>query len=334
MFSAQLINEPFADPGVYVKLKYRDEAILFDLGDLHHFPSRRILKISTIFISHTHMDHFIGFDHVLRICLGRDRHIALYGPPGFIRNVENRIFSYTWNLVENYTNDFLLTVHEVHTTHIMAKRYRCQDAFCGEMIEESGPFNGVLLDRDDFIVRTAFLDHKIPSLAFSLEEKSHINILKNALGELGLPQGKWLAGLKEKIHRGEPDDTPVEVAWKGGRPSPARTTFSLGELKEKIVKITAGQKISYIADAVGSEENREKIAALARDSDIMFIEATFLHKDAARASNKFHLTAKQAGELAREAGAKRMVIFHFSPKYRGKEHLLNEEALAAFRGFS
>ena len=91
MFSASLINDPFGDPGVYIEFKYRNDALLFDLGDLHLLPPRKLLKISHIFVSHTHMDHFIGFDHLLRICLGRDRHISLFGPPGFHKHVENKI---------------------------------------------------------------------------------------------------------------------------------------------------------------------------------------------------------------------------------------------------
>jgi ribonuclease Z len=67
MYNAALINDPFGDPGVYVECKYRREAVLFDLGDLHLLPPRKLLKIDYIFVSHTHMDHFIGFDHLLRL---------------------------------------------------------------------------------------------------------------------------------------------------------------------------------------------------------------------------------------------------------------------------
>jgi hypothetical protein len=61
MFSSELINDPFGDPGVYVEFRYRNQAALFDLGDLYSMPPRKLLKISHIFVSHTHMDHFIGF---------------------------------------------------------------------------------------------------------------------------------------------------------------------------------------------------------------------------------------------------------------------------------
>ena len=52
------------------------------------------------------------------------------------------------------------------------------------------------------------------------------------------------------------------------------------------------------------------------------------------AAQKYHLTARQAGMLARQAGAKRMVLFHFSPKYKKAPDVLNQEAMHAFQGDS
>ena len=330
MFSAQLINDPFDDPGVYAEFQYKKEAVLFDLGDIHHFSTRKLLKISHIFVSHTHMDHFIGFDHLLRVCLGRDQHIFLFGPQGFIKNVESKIGAYTWNLVENYSNNFVLEVTEVHEKRKMTRRYRCQSVFEPEVVADAEDFNGTLVDRNDFTVKGVFLDHKIPSLAYSMEEKKHINIKKNVLDEMGLPVGAWLGELKDKILRGESDDTPVNVWWKNQNKQIPVKTLPLGKLKEKIIKITPGKKIAYIADAVYNEDNARKIIELARASDMIFIEAPFLEKDAEIALRKYHLTAKQAGDLARRAGAKNMTILHFSPKYRGQENLLLKEAMKAF----
>jgi len=83
------------------------------------------------------MDHFIGFDHLLRICLGRNQHISLFGPPGFLANVESKLGAYTWNLVQNYTNDFELAVTEIHSTHQRKRHYRCRSAFHPEDEEVS-----------------------------------------------------------------------------------------------------------------------------------------------------------------------------------------------------
>jgi ribonuclease Z len=327
--SASLINDPFGDPGVYVDFKYRREAFLFDLGDLHLLPPRKLLKIAYIFVSHTHMDHFIGFDHLLRISLGRDRRIQLYGPPNFLRNVEDKLHAYTWNLVANYTNDFELLVTEVHPDRMIRRRYRCRGAFQPED-EELLPYDGTLVEGEFFSVRSAFLDHGTPCLAFRFEEKTRINIKKNVLTEMGLPTGAWLLELKSHIIKEEPDDLPVRVWWRhsGGT---GETSIPLGVLRERAVKISPGEKIAYVTDALYSEENVRRIVELSAGAEVMFVEAPFLDADADTAARKYHLTARQAGVLAGKAGAKRLVLFHFSPKYKGAEDPLLTEAMTAFQ---
>jgi len=329
VFNAALINDPFGDPGVYVEFKYRYAALLFDLGDLHGLSPRKLLKVSHVFVSHTHMDHFIGFDHILRICLGRDRQISLFGPPGFLGQVESKIGAYTWNLVENYSNDFTLLVTEVHPDHRITKRYACRRAFAPEIVAEEHRGEGILVDERLFSVRGSFLDHQIPCLGFRLEAKTRINIMKNALEEMDLPTGAWLLDLKDRIIRGDPDDTPVRVWWKGAERTVKERYVPLGELRARVVKVTPGQKTAYITDTAYREDNVRRIVDLARDVDILFIEAAFLQEDILQAERKCHLTATQAGTLARMAGARRMELFHFSPKYKGSRELLVRQAAEA-----
>lgn len=329
--SAHLINDPFDDPGVYLELRHRRQALLFDLGDLRALAPRKILKIDHIFVSHTHMDHFFGFDYLLRICLGRDRRIALFGPPGFIRNIENRLQAYTWNLVDQYANDFILDVTEIDCGHhLVSARFQCRTGFRREETTPCIEYGGVLAENRIFTVKAACLDHKIPSLAFCFEERERLNIKKNILQELGLPTGAWLNDLKDHILRGTTGDTPVRVWWKNDREQVAERFIPLKLLRDRVVKVTAGQRIAYVTDVIYSEDNIKKIMELAAGVEILFIEATFLQEDQERAKNKYHLTARQAGTIARMAGAKRMNLFHFSPKYQGREDELIREAREAF----
>ncbi|MEN6622462.1 MAG: MBL fold metallo-hydrolase [Smithella sp.] len=330
MFRAFLINDPTGDPGVYIDRSYRREAFLFDLGDLRNLPPRKILKIKYIFVSHTHIDHFIGFDHLLRICLGRDQHISMFGPPGFLANVEGKLGAYTWNLVKNYTNNFELTATEIHENHRITKYYRCRNAFLPENEKQLLISGSKIIEGNSFIVNAVFLDHIIPCLAFSIEEKKSLNIMKNVLAELGLPTGAWLTGLKEKIIKNEPEETPVRIWWKNEQGDVEEKFFPLGILQKSIVKITEGRKVCYITDAVWSESNVEKMVELAKGAELLFIEAPFLDQDVETAARKHHLTARQAGTLAAMAGVKRFSLFHFSPKYKGMEEALQKEALKYF----
>jgi ribonuclease Z len=325
IFHSFLVNAPFDDPGVFVDFLFSRRAILFDLGTLSNFSTRKLLRTSHVFVSHAHIDHLIGFDHLLRLCLARDKRLHLYGPPGFVAQVGHRLAAYSWNLVFSYDTDFTIHAREVHADGSgLSAEFHCQRRFAVEDLQPCRFCDEVLHDEAGLRVRVAHLDHKIPCLAFALEEKWHVNIMKNRLEELGLEIGPWLKELKGAILRSEADDTPIPTATGAVR--------SLGELKKEAVRVSAGQKICYVTDAGYTPENAAKIVALAQNADYLFIEATFLHAEAARAAERSHLTARQAGELACAANVSRVIPFHFSPKYRGREEELREELEKAWRG--
>jgi len=324
-FHPRLVNGPFDDPAVYVDFLYERRALLFDLGDIRALPPRKILRLTHIFISHTHIDHFIGFDHLLRLCLGREKRIHLFGPPGFIARVEHRLASYTWNLVESYPADFTLVAAELHPDgRSISAEFHCRGGFRREHERTEQLQDGILLDEETFRIRTTFLDHKIVCLAYALEEKDHVNIMKNRLLELGLPTGPWLGELKRAILRGESDGRRFR-AWWHAEGEVVERYFSLGELKETILQIVRGQKIAYVTDAAGTPDNAARIVDLARGADYLFIETAFLDADRERAGERHHLTALQAGLLARQAGVARAIPFHFSPRYEGMEDRLRDE---------
>lgn len=331
-FHPALVNPPWGDPAVYVDFLHERRAILFDLGDITALPTRKILRVSHIFVSHAHVDHFIGFDHLVRICLGRRKTVHIYGPPGFTRRVEFRLAGYTWNLVENYPYDFTVVAVEVHPDGAaLSALFRCRNRFQREEEKEFSIRDNILLEEDTFRIRAVFLDHRIPSMAFSLEEKNHVNIMKNRIEDMGLRVGPWLAGLKGAVIRDEPESAGFRAWWKeGGRV--VEREVALGELKEKALRVVRGQKIVYVTDAAPTRENGGKIVELARDADYLFIETVFLDAEAERAMERRHLTARRAGLLAREAGAARVVPFHFSPKYKGMEEKLREELERASKG--
>lgn len=76
----------------------------------------------------------------------------------------------------------------------------------------------------------------------------------------------------------------------------------------------------------------ESLIALARGADVLIHEATFLHDEAARAKTDGHTTGLQAGETARRAGAKRLLLCHFANSLHDRLEELRQEALRAFPG--
>ncbi len=327
-FLPRLVNGPFSDPALHVSLRWQGTAVLFDLGRLDRFPAAELLKLTHVFVSHTHIDHFIGFDRIVRLFLNRDASLALYGPPGIIRNVLGKLAGYTWNLVDGYP--FVLNVHEVHPNRIDSVRLPATTAFTAEDAGCS-PFTGVLHDEPAFSVRTVHLDHKIPCLAFALSEKTHLNVRKDELDRLGIPAGPWLNLLKQAVRTGQPEDTQITAEWPEAGTRRQRT-FRLGELRDQLLVDTPGTKLVYVVDTLFSKANVAAIVELARDADVFFCESLFVDEDRDQGLKRHHLTARQAGTLARLANVKRLEVFHFSPRYDGAPERLYNEAAATFSG--
>ncbi|MGD9159712.1 MAG: MBL fold metallo-hydrolase [Desulfobacteraceae bacterium] len=328
----RLINDPFSDPGVYIPFLYEKRAIMFDLGEINLLAPKDLLKISHVFVTHAHMDHFIGFDRLLRIFLGREKELHLFGPAGFFEHVEGKLKGYTWNLVEEYEYDLVLKVSEVHSNELYTREYLCKEGFRHGDTVTSDIISGVLYQNPGFLVRGVLLDHRIPCIGLSLEEEFSVNIIREELKRLNLEAGPWLTGFKRELYTKKTEDTDFFVTREEKGEVLEKRRFSLKDLAEKIARITPGQKITYITDVIGSRENKQKIIDLAGNSDHLFIEAAFMEQDASTAREKYHLTAAEAGRLAREAGVKKLTLFHFSPRYSHmKEELINE-AMEAFRG--
>jgi ribonuclease Z len=329
-FSTNLVNPPFGDPGLYVEIRWARRALLFDLGESPALSPTRLLRACEVFISHTHMDHFIGFDRLLRVALGRGKALRFYGPPGLIDNVAGKLRGYTWNLVENYP--LTIDVREFHSRQVRHASFRAWEGFVPiegshEILAAHLPFP-VLTD-PMFTVLATPLNHRIPSFAYAIQEKFHININKERLRAAGLPVGSWLKEVKQHLWDGRPDDYRFTGTLYFEHRKEERE-FVLGELREQFVTITRGQKIAYVVDARFDDENASRIVQLAEGADVLYCEAPFLDRDADKAQERYHLTARQAGVLARSAHVRELVVFHFSPRYTGEEELLYREAKEEF----
>lgn len=328
-FHPRLINSPFDDPGLFIPFLFENRAIVFDLGDIHSISPKDILKISHVFITHTHMDHFVGFERLLRLFLGREKTLHLYGPEGFIKNIEGKLSGYSWNLVNNYRHRLVLNITEVRKKYLLTNSYICQNRFSPSQRRPAKKrFTDILLNECGLMVSCIQLDHDIPCLGFCMKERFHINIIKGNVEKLNLDVGPWINEFKQALYKDLDPDSLFEV--KFGKGNTRRHQFILGDLKDKIALITPGQKITYIVDVVCSDENENKIVEFARGSDHLFIEAAFLetHKDIAK--EKYHLTARQAGCLAGKARVKQFTPFHFSPRYKSEEYLIRKEAMDAY----
>ncbi|MBF0521000.1 MAG: ribonuclease Z [Nitrospirae bacterium] len=312
-FFCKQINNPFEDPSVYVRLRCQRHTFLFDCGDISALQPAEILKITTIFVTHMHIDHFIGFDLILRLALGRDMPLTIYGPEGIIHAVESKLKGFTWNLIKEYP--IKIEVFEITENSMSHASFYAESGF--EKIQRPDlPFKSTIYNEDGITVNAEIFDHGIPVAGYSISEESHININKDELLRRGFETGPWLTGFKKAIRNGI-NDYKVTHCGK---------TYTKDDLNS-LVMITEGQKISYITDIAPTDKNISRAIELARNSDILYIEAFFLKEDHERAFKRNHLTTAHAGYIAKAAGAKHIELIHISPKYTGLYSKAESEVL-------
>jgi ribonuclease Z len=311
---------------LYVEFAHERGALLFDLGDLAALSSRELLRVTHVFLSHMHMDHFIGFDTLLRVHIGRDKLITLVGPDGIIDCVASKLAGYTWDLVGRYAANLAFDVIEMVDEHRARRaRFDFRSAFAMEPLRSATVDDGVVVSTPEFQVSAAVLEHHGPCLGFTVSEPVRINVWRNLVQDHGLPLGAWLKTLKAAV-RDRLDDA-VLIPLPNGENAP------LGTLRE-LVSMTPGQRIGYVTDIRNSPGNMEAVSRLCAGTDPLFIEASFPACEEERAQERGHLTTAAAGRMARAANARRVEPFHFSPRNRLTEDEMLAEVDRAFRGQS
>ncbi len=168
--------------------------------------------------------------------------------------------------------------------------------------------NDDLIFEDERVeVRTVVLNHRIPCCGFVFTEKPLLaNISKEIIERYNIPLEGILA-----IKKGED------------------FTSSSGEVikNEKLItRKLSPRKYAYCSDTVYDERIIEYI----KDADLLYHEATFLNEMGARAKETFHTTALQAAEIATKANARKLMIGHYSARYKDLQPLL-EEAQSVFK---
>ncbi|HEX9276767.1 MAG TPA: MBL fold metallo-hydrolase [Casimicrobiaceae bacterium] len=332
LFEPRLVNDMFGDPGLYVDFRDERRGLLFDLGDIAVLPPRKLMRLSHVFVTHTHMDHFAGFDHLLRVVLGRKAGLVLFGGPDFVAQVEHKLKAYTWNVVHRYEVELVIDVREIGMDgRGQRARFSSRARFARESCGSFELLDDVLHEETTFRVRGRFVDHDIPCLAYAIEEKARFKVGKDRVAALGLSTGSWLRELKHAVLTGAPGETPIQVQWRD-RDGEHAVTRQVSELRQLVLDIVPGQRIGYVTDLRYTEANVETLAQLLAGVDLLFIESVFLNEDRDHAARKNHLTAQQAGLIARRTGARAVVPFHFSPRYEGRSAALVAEMHSAWSG--
>ncbi len=170
MFTTRLVNGSNGDPSLLVDYPGRDDAILFDAGENCSLDMRTLSDLRAVFLSHHHVDHFIGFDRIVRANLDRDKALSVYGPEGTIRKVYARIKSYDYQFFP--FQKVVIDVHEILPGAIRLAVLECSQKFPKPEINEVEWSGHVIHAADDWCVEAAHVDHTTPCLSFALVQKS------------------------------------------------------------------------------------------------------------------------------------------------------------------
>ncbi len=308
MFESRLMSKTkFHDPVVLIR---KDAVrILCDCGRMEDL--KEIAKVDLLLISHTHMDHFSGFDDVMRQGFGTGKVLRVFGPRHLTDQVRHKINAYTWNVAD--PDSLHITVNEIHDSSIARTDFTIPQNTAGEAVETIPLDNDIIYKGNDFTIRYLELDHHMPCFAYRIAENDMLKINSKMLRSEGLKSGPWLEELKNHIAANNPD-TLLSAHGKEIR---------VGDLAH-IVYEKKGDVLVYLTD-FHPGDHYGKIVSFAGEARLLYLESYFRDRDSELGGKNRHLTTTDAGRIARDAAAQEVVVMHFSNRYRGEEDKMMEE---------
>lgn len=323
-FQVKQVNSPFDDTSFFIRNMYKKSPFLFDCGRLGKITNSEILSISDIFISHTHIDHFYGFDRIIRGSICADKTIRVFGPPGIIKNVQGKIDAYTWNLIKSYNLN--ISVIELSKKDIFRQAtYSAFKGFIPELTEIR--YDDIELG-DGFTFEYEFFDHGINSMGYRINEPQQIHINKELLNDKGYVPGKWIGELNNALEMNAPKDTIIECEMKEGI-----IKKSIKELEEEIIIYKKPQSITFMTDLAPTYTNIQKAINFAKDSTILLIEGMFLKNEILHSIDKKHLTLELSKYIFQQSTSKYVKFFHFAPRYEYNKDAFFGELYKDMRDF-
>ncbi|XP_071392312.1 zinc phosphodiesterase ELAC protein 1 [Centroberyx affinis] len=297
-------------------LRTEGECWLFDCGEGTQTQlmrsQLRASRITKVFISHLHGDHLFGLPGLLcTVSLNSSPSptqdpptVDIYGPRGL-----RHFLRVTLGL----TGSQLLFPYAVHELEPTPDQSPPEGQLSLEMTAESGPLHPqerpgrtvsldvstdcyLLFEDKRFVVKAFRLFHRIPSFGFSVQERDRPGRLNSELlKELGLKPGPLYGRLKA----GE------SVTLESGR------VVSPSEVLEEPIP---GRKVCVLGDC-SSVMGEGPLQACSR-ADVLVHEATLGDEHREKAVDHGHSTPKMAAAVARACCARRLVLYHFSQRYK------------------
>jgi len=301
MFLPEVKSKIDEDISILIKLDNHSANYICECGDASELTVKDCQDVEAIFISHTHIDHFVNFDFILRHQIGIGKRIVICGPEGITQQVQSKIKGYQWNLIEadaityeirEILNDGRIKISEINPP-------------IWEIIPLGEHKGKPIFGNKKFDVNFVILDHKTPSIAYLFKEKNTISIDISASGFKG---GPWVRTLKTAF---ETKDELLEIEIDGNK-------FQAKELFH-LLKINKGDSLGIVMDHAANNANHQAIQSLFSNCNTVFIESFYKEEDKEFAKLNHHSYSKESAKIMKICQVKKAIPVHFSRKYKSEE---------------
>lgn len=282
-------------------VNFQENLFLLDCGEgtQLQFAKYKIKAshLTHICISHLHGDHWFGLVGLL--CSlnmdGRTEALHLFAPAAALEILTLQL-KYSHTILH-----FPVTFHALESFFSLENSSKNPNPSSNKSSNKSTENLQIsVIWEDESLQLSAFLmQHSLPCWGFCLEEKIR----------------------KRKIIKGKlPPNLPFELIndLKEGK----NVVFNEQYLSYEVYTMAAAAPKKYVF--CSDTAYCEALAPLIADADLLYHEATYLHDLVAQAAARMHSTAAQAATMAVQARAKKLIIGHFSSRYRELEPLLSE----------
>jgi ribonuclease Z len=157
---------------------------------------------------------------------------------------------------------------------------------------------GIIHSDEKITIQAQKLDHSTEAWGYRIQESDSVSMLPEKLSQLGIT-GKRTGELKQK--------GSIEIEGQQIR-------------LEDVSVVKKGQSFAFIMDTGICEA----VYQLAQNVDLLICESTYLASETADAIKNKHLTAVQTAEIAQKAGVGKLVLTHFSPRYKSVDDFVLE----------
>lgn len=165
--------------------------------------------------------------------------------------------------------------------------------------------SGEFFETENFYLEAKLMKHGIPTNAYCFVEKEQLRIDKNKLKKSGIT-GPIISELKKG----------KDILFEGKKFKAKDLTYQ-----------EQGKKISFVLDTLENEE----IVSFVKNSDLLICEASFSSFEKEKAKEHLHLTAEQAGKIAKESNSKKLILTHISQRYEKNLKELEHDAKRIFK---